>query len=264
MTSGRIELAELQRWLLTAIMQPNAPLQADVDQVLLPSLQQSAAERLNVYRNAYLARLLEVLREQFPCTRFAVGDESFDQFAAGYLQAHPPHSYTLARLAGKLVEHLNATRPPEWGAFLIELAKLEHAIDRVFDVAGPEKLPPFTVPYPADDSLMLTLVPGLELLAFRYPVSTYYTAWKAGQEPQWPQPHPQFVALLRRDYIVRRHELTELQHNLLLLLSRGLSLGEAVATAANAAGHVDINQLEAAFGDWFTSWAASGFFATAY
>ncbi len=210
MSSADLELAELQRWLLAAITQPAAPYGDDVARILLPSLQQSTIDRLAIYRSAYIARLLEVLREQFPCTRFAIGDELFDQFATGYLQAYPPHSYTLARLADKIVEHLDATRPADWGGFIVELARLEQAIDRVFDAPGPELLPPFAMPQSAGASLKLTPAPGLELLAFRYPVSTFYTAWKAGRQPHWPQPQPQFVALLRRDYIVRRHELTKL------------------------------------------------------
>jgi hypothetical protein len=261
--SESVRLEKLQHWLLTAITQRVAPLRADVDQVLLPSLQQSALDRLAVYRSAYIARLLEILREQLPCTRFAVGDDLFDQFAASYLQAHPPHSYTLARLADKLVEHLNATRPAEWGELLVDLVSLEQTIDRVFDAPGPENLPPFTLPHQADESLSLLLAPGLELLAFRYPVSTYYTAWKAGQEPPWPQPQPQFVALLRRDYIVRRYELTRLQFELLLAISHGLPLGEAIVTATAGAANAETEKLAASFGDWFADWAAGGFFAAA-
>ncbi|MBW8884594.1 MAG: putative DNA-binding domain-containing protein [Planctomycetia bacterium] len=261
MTAIAAELADLQRWLLAAITEPIGPETAAVEQRLLPSREQSAAERLAVYRSAYVARLLEVLHEQFPCTRFAVGDELFDQFAAGYLKAHPPNSYTLARLADKLVDHLEGTRPADWGAFVVELARLEQTIDRVFDAAGPENLPSYTVPEIAGDSLTLTLAPGLELHAFSYPVSTFYTAWKSRLQPSWPQPQPQFVALLRRDYIVRRHELNRPQYELLSGISRGMPLGEAVAAGAAAVENADSEKLAAEFSDWFATWATSGFFA---
>lgn len=260
---GETDLAALQHWLLAAITEPIAPQQAAVGERLLPSREQSAAQRLDIYRGAYLARLLEVLREQFPCARFAVGDELFDQFAAGYLDAHPPRSYTLAKLADKLVNHLEVTRPADWGEFVVDLVRLEHAIDRVFDTAGPETLRPFTMPQDANDSLKLTLAPGLELHEFHYPVSSYYTAWKAGRELQWPQPQQQFVALVRRDYIVRRHELTNLQYELLLGVSRGLPIGDAVAGAVCVTSDVDADKLAAEIGVWFATWTASGFFAAA-
>src|SRR5438067_1824682 len=171
MTSHESRLDELQRWMLAAVTDPSLPASTAIDEMILPSRQQSATERLAVYRHAYLARLLEVLREQFPCTRFAVGDELFDQFATDYLQAYPPRSYTLARLADSLVIHLEATRPADWGAFIVDLARLEQAIERVFEAAGPENLPSFMMPSQADESLKLMLAPGFELLSFRYPVS---------------------------------------------------------------------------------------------
>src|SRR5437764_4817615 len=149
MTSHESRLDELQRWLLAAVTDPSLPASTAIDEMILPSRQQSATERLAVYRGAYLARLLEVFREQFPCTRFAVGDELFDQFAAGYLQAHPPRSYTLAKLPDKLIDHLEESRPADWGELIVDLARLEQAIDRIFDAPGPENLPPFAMPHQA-------------------------------------------------------------------------------------------------------------------
>jgi hypothetical protein len=263
MIRHEVQLDALQKWTLAAISDPECPPTDEIEAAILPSRQQSAAERLHVYRHAYLARLLEVLRELFPCTRFAVGDALFDQFAAAYLRQHPPHSYTLARLADHLAEHLDATRPADWGEFIVELIRLEQAIDRVFDAAGPERLPPFVLPTNADDSMKLTFVPGFELHAFHYPVSTFFTAWKAGEQPAWPQRSEQLVALFRRDYIVRRYELTAIQYDLLLSLSQGASLSESLAVAANSADQSSRDELSADIHCWFATWAASGFFASA-
>jgi hypothetical protein len=263
MTPRPGQLDQLQHWMLTAITQPAVTKPANLEKAILPSRQQSAGERLAVYRHAYFARLLDVLRELFPCTRFAVGDELFDQFAAGYLQEHPPRSYTLGRLADKLVEYLDATRPGDWGQFVVELARLEQSIDRIFDAAGPEDLPPIAIPHDASDSLRLSFVPGLELHAFRHPVSSFYTDWKAGRQPPWPHPGEQYLALFRRDFIVRRFELTAVQYELLLAISRGLTLGEALVVSADAADQPPLADLAAEFRHWFTLWAANGLFATA-
>lgn len=256
------QLDQLQRWLLSAITSPSESAPSDLASTIVPSRHQSAADRLAIYQNAYLARLLEVLRELFPCTRFAVGDELFDQFAPGYLAAHPPHSYTLARLADQWVEYLNATRPTDWGRFVVDLARLEHSIDRIFDAPGPESLPPFALPTNAAASLKLSFVPGFELLAFDFPASSFYTAWKAGEQPSWPDERQEFVALLRRDYIVRRYELTKTQHELLLALHRGASLGDALSATSQSEA-IDFNELAASVGAWFQFWAAEQFFSHA-
>ena len=262
MTTPVPSLDSLHRWLLQAVTDPAGIAAKDhLQETLLPSRQQTAAERLAVYQHAYFARLLEVLREQFPCTRFAAGDEVFDQFAAGYLQAHPPHSYTLARLADHLASYLDATRPADWGDFIVELVRLEQAIDRIFDGPGAESAAPFKFPADASDSLRLTFVPGFELHAFRYPASTFYTDWKAGREPAWPGPGEQCVALLRRDYIVRRYELSGVQYDVLKRLHAGHTLGEALADAAESSAEASLDELAADLRVWFARWTVGGFFA---
>ncbi|HEY2415056.1 MAG TPA: DNA-binding domain-containing protein [Pirellulaceae bacterium] len=250
-------LDKLQQWFLNAVAASTSTAAAEAH--LLPSSQQSASERLDIYRTAYTARLLEVLLNLFPCTRFAIGDELFAQFAAGYLQAHPPNSYTLARLADHFADYLEATRPVDWGAFVVELVLLEEGIDRVFDAPGPERLPVFSLAAAADDSLCLKLAPGLELHRFDFPVSDYYTAWKQQREPSWPNAGEQFIALLRRDYIVRRYDLSEGQHALLLRLQAGDSLGSAVSAAATQATG-DLVSLAVQYQTWFQFWAREGFF----
>jgi hypothetical protein len=254
-----LPLAELQRWMLAAITDPaGAAAGPQLDDVILPSRQQSPAERLAVYSSAYFARLLEVLRELFPCLRYAVGEELFDQFASEYLQAHPPASYTLHRLADRFPEFLEATRPADDDslAFIVDLARLEHAIDQVFDGPGPET----ESAAGGDPAAGVALVPGLVLLKFRFPASTYFTAWKAGQQPAWPAPGEQYLALLRRDYIVRRHELTPVQFQLLSSLSAGHTLEESLAAIAPHEASIDasIDELAEDVRRWFTHWAASG------
>lgn len=254
MTTAQVPLDDLQHWLLEAIVSPDQSDLAAIATAILPSRQQTPADRLAVYQSAYLARLLGVLRELFPCTRFAVGEELFDQFAAGYLRRYPPHSYTLARLADKWADFLDESRPADaaWGDFLVELSRLEQAIDRIFDGPGPEGEPPFAMPANADGDLRLALVPSFELHAFRFPVSDFFTAWKTGEQPAWPEPREQCIALLRRDYIVRRHELTREQYDLMSAIARGESLAQSLATTTATRDEIR---------DWFTHWSAAGFFA---
>jgi hypothetical protein len=274
-------LAELQQWMLDAISAASSGDKAhqeqharQTDTLILPSRQQTARERLSVYSHAYFARLHDVLRDLFPCLRQAVGDELFAEFAAGYLAAYPPTSYTLHRLADHFPEYLEATRPTDapWSAFPVDLARLEQAIDRVFDSPGPEELPPFAFPASgaSGEELRLALVPGLELLELRFPASSYFTAWKQGESVEWPQPAPQYVALFRRDYIVRRFELSRVQYVLVDSLAHGATLAEAIGTAAVARESVDATSqgsapepdLADALHEWFARWAAAGLFAS--
>jgi hypothetical protein len=253
-------LGEQQRWMLEAITQPEGAQGDGVAGVIMPSRLQTSEERLAVYQHAYVARLLEVLRELLPCTRFALGDELFDAFAIGYLEKHPPRSYTLDRLADRLVEYLEATRPVDWGGFVVELVRLELAIDRIFDGPGPEGMQPFELPPSAGGGLRLKFVPGFELFSFASPVSLYYTDWKSGRNPPWPEEGRQFVALFRRDYVVRRFELTEGQFGVLSALASGSTLRESVEAVGERGESLTEEQIRR----WFSQWAVAGFFAAAH
>ena len=236
-----------------------------------------ASERLSVYANAYYARLLECLGESFPVLKHALGEETFNEFAFGYLQKYPSRSYTLNRLGDDFARYLDETRPnraqdhpltPDWPDFLIGLARLEWTIGQVFDGPGLEQLDPF-----AEKSLQaiapeqwprahLKLAVCLRLLQFSYPVNDYFTQVRRaaeGQEISFPEARPQFVAISRREYVVRRYELSEPQYRLLEALQSDESIGKAIESTASLMD-VDDEELAVSLRTWFHNWAAEGFF----
>src|SRR6187455_1261197 len=120
-------LEHLQRWLQAAIMHPGGVEGKEIELFVLPSSKQTSAERLGVYAAAYYLRLVDCLREFFPCLRFAMGDDVFDEFALAYLQQHPSQSYTLHHLADQFANFLNDTKPTGsdkqlgWEDFFVDL-----------------------------------------------------------------------------------------------------------------------------------------------
>lgn len=167
-----------------------------LEQLVRRSRRLTAEQRLEIYANAYYARLLECLRDTFPMLTQVLGAEVFDSFAFDYLQRYPSRSYTLYRLAESFPRFLDETRPeqppaagaagpadPAWPDFLIDLATLELAIAEVFDGPGAEGEPLLA---PADllarraggdfAEARLAPVPCLRLLRFRYPVNAYYSS----------------------------------------------------------------------------------------
>src|SRR5579862_7702349 len=144
MTADRRDLRRLdqiQRWMQAVITHPDgveAGIDSDaartevdvtsdrVEEMIEPSQRRTGIERLEVYANAYYARLLECLREEFPALLHAVGEEVFDGLTFGYLQAYPSTSYTLAELSGRFPRFLEETRPqdeedgdgPSWPDFM--------------------------------------------------------------------------------------------------------------------------------------------------
>lgn len=261
-----------------------------LEKVITRSRALTAAERLAIYANAYHARLLECLGEVYPMLKRALGEEAFDGFAFGYLQEYPSRSYTLNELGRHFPRYLEETRPAadeaesepdpadgaanhpplakDWPEFLIDLSRLEWAIYDVFDGVGVEGQPLLRPEELSSISLerwpqvQLQLVPCLQLLAARFPVNDYYTALRQAKNDETipiPSPAESFVALTRRNFIVRRYNLSRTEFQLLGAIADGLSLGKAIERAA-AVTNDGVEQLAASLKLWFRNWTAEGFF----
>ncbi len=286
-------LSEIQRWMQAVMTHPEgvaagadseaARREIDagpdqLDSVIRPSRQLTSEERLAIYGNAYFARLLECMRTIFPLVVRTVGEEAFDDLALGYLQRYPSRSYTLDRLGDRFLDYLNESRPDldadgrpteGWPDFLIDLARLEWEIDEVFDGPGVEGQTLLSA------GQVQSIEPGrwpearlapahcLRLLAFRFPVNDYYTALRQASDtqppPEMPDPAATFLALTRRDFVVRRHPLSEAQYGLLGKLAGGESLGAAMQWLVSAR-EVSLETLVADLQIWFRAWTEAGFF----
>jgi hypothetical protein len=257
---------------------------SELERVVTRSRALTAAERLAIYANAYHSRLLECLGEVFPMLKRTLGEEAFEGLAFGYLQDYPSRSYTLNELGRHFPRYLEQTRPrtgeiepdkPEgedtlaedWPDFLIDLAKLEWAIYEVFDGPGVEGAALLQSEHlsgiSAEPSHMkLRPVVCLQLLKTRFPVNDYYTALRRARTDEVvsiPAAETCFVALTRREFVVRRYNLSEPEFELLTVLKKGGTVGEAVQ-AIVPSGEANLDQLAVNLHTWFRNWAAEGFF----
>jgi hypothetical protein len=279
------ELERIQRWMQAVIAHPDgvaagldspaaraeidAPAR-DLESVIRPSKKLSSVERLGVYAGAYYARLLECLREEYPALVHALGEETFDGFAFGYLQSHPPRSYTLADLSAHFPQFLAETRPEDedltdWADFLIDLAALERTYAEVFDGPGVEGQPTLqaddlqAIPPERWPEARLLPVPCLRLLTLRAPVHEYVSAVRRGESPAPPGPSPTHLVVTRRDFVVRRAAVSPVEFDLLARLAAGEPVGAAIEQTA-LAHQADLDHFAAQLQQWFHDWAAGAFF----
>lgn len=291
MTMPDTNLDQIQRWMQTAITHSGgvSAETVSVEQIIRRSRQQTASERLQVYTHAYIARLLDCLREEYPAVRQASGDDAFDAFAVGYLQEYPSASYTLANLGVKFPDFLAQTRtllvvPPTGGPhqpdrpqarrrtddfadFLIDLARLERLYSELFDGPGVEgqsllnashlsAVPPGQWP-----DARLVPVCCLKLIKLDFRAHEYISALRRNENPVPPERTETFLAVTRRDFVIRRHALSHVQFELLRALIEGRTVSEAISAADAIMPH-SFEAFAHSLHDWFSAWTAAGFFQT--
>jgi hypothetical protein len=259
-------LARIQRWMLAVIQQPDGAMaDSRVLYVIRPSRKMSSRDRLQIYANAYFARLLEVLTGEFPAVVHAVGTDVFAEFAAGYLHRHPSTSYTLSQLGAKFPEHLAETRPPrdtegpDWADFLIDLATLERCYSEVFDGPGTEGASSFDLHGVAAEQwpeCRLVFAPCVRLIRLRFPVHEYITAVRHGQQPIPPTAAETHLVVSRREFIVRRVAVSADEFRLLSALFSGATVGDAIAQ-----WFAETPTASPPIREWFERWTAAGYFA---
>jgi len=272
MNASARSLAAIQRWMQSAITHPGGvemcAAAEPVESVISRSQALSSVERLTIYNQAYFARLLECLREEFSVLAKAIGADLFDSFALGYLQEHPPQCYTLTDLGTRFPEYLANSRPEAegpWPEFLIDLARLELAVNQVFDGPGCEgesllsheqlaEIAPEQWP-----EARLTCVPCLKLLALSFPVNDYFTAIRRGETSEMPVPAASYIAVTRREFRVHRYPLTAVSYTVLAALQSGNTVGAAIEEAAAVSTSTD-EELMRDLQTWFYTWTSAGFF----
>lgn len=139
------------------------------DRAILPRvLGADAGHRLRIYADAWRLRLVEVLGNDFPATRAALGEDAFAGFAERYLHAHPSTHPSVRHVGRAFADWLQSQPGAPPG--LHELARFEWLQAAAFDAEDAPALDAEDVAsLPADawPGLRLRLHPATRLLDTR-------------------------------------------------------------------------------------------------
>ncbi len=105
------KIQTVQQDILEGIVTGNADALRQIEQYLLPNAYLSAGQAIAIYRQGYVARLMECLRADYPVLRFFLGEDLFTHFATEYIDAHPPSSYSLFELGAQFPWFLHDSCP---------------------------------------------------------------------------------------------------------------------------------------------------------
>jgi hypothetical protein len=177
------------------------------DTVLSEILDNSRTNRnvlFGVYRHAYAARLVEVLRGDHPLLHAFLGDEAFDEIARAYVTARPSRNQNARWFSHRLPEYLAECRPSE--PHLAELAALERALNDAFDAPDRETLALADLAaVPPEDwsGLVFEPHPSAQRLAC---ATNAHALWLALKNEETPPPVE--VRETAESVIIWRHETT--------------------------------------------------------
>lgn len=182
-----------------------------------------AAPRIQIYRDMYRARLVDVLREDFPRVAVILGDEEFEALVGRYLARHPSTHPSVRYVGDRFADFVAAERagPP----FLGDLARLEWARLDVFDAADAEplRMTDLQEVAPADwPALELRAIPACRLLECAWPVHEIWSAARdALEELTAPEPRPVTIRVWREGSDVSHAAIGAAERRVFPLLERG-------------------------------------------
>ncbi len=119
----------------------NAILNADGSSVIELISESEKEERdvlFGVYSNAYVARLIEFLMNDYEKLHEYLGDEQFFDLSREYIAANPSHNPNGRWFGTKLPDFMAETEPYSDMPLLVEMALFERALNDVFDAPEPD------------------------------------------------------------------------------------------------------------------------------
>ncbi len=177
-----LPLGELQLRFLEALDPASPP----IDPTLLAAVNGTggldAEQRIRIYADMYRARLIDVLREDYPRVAALLGEADFAALACRYLGRHPSTHPSVRHVGRRFADWIagESALPPH----LADLARLEWARVEVFDAADAEPLRLADLePVPPDEwpALRLRVIPACLVLESAWPVHAIWAA--ADPEP---------------------------------------------------------------------------------
>lgn len=262
------DLASIQR-AMAGMLRGASSVAGDPDQARAAEAMAAGNDRLSptmqleIYREQFFLRHLEVLRDDFRAIAHALGAEAFESLARAYLEAYPPRSFSLRDLGRDLATFVAHAAPWSSDSLLLELARTEWAFVEAFDAPDAPLLDLASVAALSEDewqAVRIVLQPAVQRLFLSYPAHDLRLAVRAaGEDPALlaaigrPPPSPAHVVIFRGPERLQCLDIEPLAFALLEELAGGAPLGEACERVAHCSNASEA-ELGEAVGAWFQQW----------
>ena len=221
---------------------------------------------LRIYQQAYPARLIAALRDNFGVLPQVLGDEAFDALALAYIEAHPSRHPSIRWFGDRLPEFMATRDDLVPHPAIIDLARMEWALRGAFDAADAAVLGVAALaelPAEAWPALVFEPLPSVQWLVLAWNVEP---VWRALQNtapddvPELPEPqaHAHHLLVWRQGLETRWRSLDTGAARLLHGALQGETFGALCAMAADEVGDAQAAHHAA---DALRVWLADGLFS---
>ncbi len=233
-------LANIQHAVQTHLMDDNGEI---LNQLVRP-VKGTLQERLAVYSNAYIWRLVDALAQEFGLLAKFLGDEAFTELAEAFVDANPSRFYSIAKFSEPFIPFLTTTAPYSEKQYLCELAQLIKGLSVCLEA---ENAPCLSIKALAEipeqnwPSLCFKFHPSVHYFHFNY---NTYTIWQALVQ-ETPRPELQkiqtYCVVWRKDLQAYAIAITEAEALALTQLSQGFCFADVCEAIYNK-GHLQESQ----------------------
>lgn len=168
-------LANLQQVLQTHLLREDEQI---LSRLVLP-VKGTVHERLAVYSNAYVWRLVDALDQEYGLLAKLLGDEAFIELAEAFIDVYPSQFYSIAKFSEPLAQFLVEYAPYSEQPHLSELVQLIKALITSLEAADAPCLNFEALAHVAEQnwpSLCFKFHPSVQYFSFNY---NSYEIWKA-------------------------------------------------------------------------------------
>jgi len=215
----------------------------------------SATQRMEIYGEAYLLRLLDALADTFPALHTLLGDEDFETLGLDYIKKHPSENYSLRNFGHQLPTFLQQHKKFSGLPVLYEMATFEWKLRFAFDAKNTQPISRETLSQVLPEQwpeLRLQVLPSFTTVQFHWNIPDLWKAIIQEAPPQAPE-----KLLEQETWIIWRPQLetlfrsvTELEYNALLTLLNGGNFSELCELLAMEVGAGAEQQAAEFLGMW--------------
>lgn len=215
-----------------------------------------ASRQIGIYREGYILRIREAVRNTYPALFHYLGEDAFYQLADGFMQ-HPSRSFNIDMYAmtfGAYAAHHTDD------IIANDLALLEHSIAWVHMAGESPALTPEWAAAQSPESLGgvgFSLREASRLVKLHYEVNHYLNALREGENPPAPTANINYLLVYRHRHQVLRLDLAEGEYALLAQFNGKTPLAETLESPEFAPYCQQALQ-EGELMRWFARWIENG------